>query len=66
MSLGPALAQELKASLGEVDYLTLVVLLRLIFVILDLLVRDLPDHLHNIFGLADQANQLLVFGLEEL
>lgn len=66
MSLGTTLAQELQASLGKIDHLTLVVLFWLVRFGFDLLVRNLANHLNDIVGLANQANQFLIFRLQKL
>lgn len=48
MGFGTALSQKLKTPLGKIDDLAFIVLLRLILVGLDLLVRDLFDHVNNV------------------
>lgn len=48
MGFGTALSQKLQTPLGKIDDLAFIVLLRLILVSLDLLVRDLFDHVNNV------------------
>lgn len=48
MSFGPALTQELQASLSKIDYLAFVIFLLFIFFGLNLLVSDLLDHFNNV------------------
>lgn len=65
MGLGPSLAQQLQTPLRQVDHLALVVVLELV-VRLDLAVGDLLDHLDHGVRLADEADEFLVFRLEQL
>lgn len=48
MGFGTALSQKLQAPLGKVDNLTLIVFLGLVLLGLNLLVRDLLDHVDNV------------------
>jgi hypothetical protein len=60
-----ALAQQLEAPASECHNLALAIFV--VFVVrLDVAVCDLGDHLNHLGGLANQLNQAIVFGLEEL
>jgi hypothetical protein len=60
-----ALAQKLKTSAGECHNFALTILV--VFVVrLDVAVRDLGDHLDDLVRFADELDQSVVFGLEEL
>jgi hypothetical protein len=65
MALSPALAKQLKAPLGKVDNFSLVIVLGLV-IRLDLTICDRFDHLNYVVRFADEADQLLILGLEEL
>lgn len=55
MSLRHALSQELKAALGQVNHLTLVLVLEFVLG-LDLAVRNGSDVLDDVLCLADESN----------
>jgi len=65
VTLSPALSQELQTTPGQLDHLTLVLVV-LSVLRFDLAVRDLLDHLHDVIGLTDETDELLVFRLEQL
>lgn len=65
MRLGTALAQELKASLCEIDNLAFVVFLRFWFRF-NWPVCNGADVFNDIVGLPNETNQSLVLGFEEL
>lgn len=48
VGFGTALSQKLQAPLSEVDNLALIIFLGLVLLGLDLLVRDLLDHVDNV------------------
>jgi hypothetical protein len=66
VGFGHALSQKLEATLRQVDHFALVIVLSEVVFGFDLAVCNLLDHLNNLVGLADQSDQGLVFGFEEL
>jgi hypothetical protein len=65
VAFGSALSEEFQAALGKTDNFSLIVIVRPV-TRLDLAVCNQPDHVHDIVGLADEADQLLVLRLEQL
>jgi hypothetical protein len=60
-----SLAKKLKRSLSKLDDLSFTIFFSLI-VGLDLLIGNRLDHLNDLFRFSDQADELLVFRLQEL
>lgn len=58
-------AQQLQASSCKGNHFALA-LIYLLLVRLEVFIGDRLDHLHNIFGVGDVSDELLVFGLKQL
>lgn len=65
MTLRRTLTQQLQAALSETDNLAFIVVFELV-VRLDLSVGNLLHHFHDIRGLANEPNKLLILGFNKL